>query len=502
VDARGARLRFCGFVLLLAIAARGGTAFAVDKADKQAVIEQVTALNRAAVAAYGDGDFKKMKSKLTEALAAGKDVLAGEAMLARTYLHLGVLYVDGLEDRPTALKYFREALKINPNIDVTAGMTTKTVTAAFEEAHHPPTAAEALAAEAGAGAADEAVAARKPTAKEARAAAAAEKSAAKALEAEKRRAAAEAQELERQVTQLRGDNERMKKELAELKDSDTKQRAENQRLQAELKKAVADAKNQLAAADAEHKKAAAQSDAEHKKVVAQSEAEQKKVLLQADTEQKRIQALADKEREAKEKLEKQLQERDKQLADATKGWTDAKARIQQLEKDKVDRDKTIADGLARETKEREAKEKLEKEKQAALAKEAERKAREEKERVDREKTAAGPDVPSHFAEKIYCDVPEVAPAGTDLYVHCLAQPSLKAKTLSFFYRTSGNSSYNAVVMEKSRKGWYTALVPAGQLGGKNLQYYTEARDGKESVAAASGKPASPNVLTLRGGRGK
>jgi len=502
VEPRGTRLRLGGFVLLLAIAARGGPAFAVDKADKQAVIEQVTALNRAAVAAYGDGDFKKMKSKLTEALAAGKDALAGEAMLARTYLHLGVLYVDGLEDRPTALKYFREALKINPNIDVTAGMTTKTVTAAFEEAHHPPTAAEAVA-EAGTGAGDEAVAAHKPTAKEARAAAAAEKSAAKALEAEKRRAAAETQELERQVTQLRADNERMKKELAELKDSDTKQRAENQRLQGELKKAVADAKSQLAAADAEHKKVAAQSDAEHKKVVAQSEAEQKKVLLQADTEQKRIQALADKERDAKEKLEKQLQERDKQLADATKGWTDAKARIQQLEKDKVDRDKTIADGLARETKEREAKEKLEKEKQAALAKEVERKTREEKERVDREKTAAGPDVPSHFAEKIYCDVPEVAPAGTDLYVHCLAQPSLKAKTLSFFYRTSGNSSYNAVVMEKSRKGWYTALVPAGQLGGKNLQYYTEARDGRESVAAASGKPASPNVLTLRGGgRGK
>ena len=475
------------------MAARGGPVLA---ADKQAVTEQVTALNRAAVAAYGDGDFKKMKSKLTEALSAGKDVLAGEPMLARTYLHLGVLYVDGLEDRPTALKYFREALKINPSIDVTAGMTTKTVTAAFEEAHRPPTAAE-IAAEAGTGAADEAP--HKPTAKEARAAAAAEKSAAKALEAEKKRAAAEAQELERQLTQLRADNERMKKELAEIKDSDSKQRAENQRLQGELKKAVADAKTQLAAADAEHKKAVAQSDADHKKVVAQSEAEQKKVLLQADTEQKRLQGVADKEREAKEKLEKQLQERDKQLADATKGWTDAKARIQQLEKDKADRDKTIADGLAREAKEREAKEKLEKEKQAALAKEAERKAREEKERVDREKTAAGPDVPSHFAEKIYCDVPEIAPAGTDLYVHCLAQPSLKARTLSFFYRTSGNSSYNAVVMEKSRKGWFTALVPAGQLGGKNLQYYTEARDGKESVAAASGRPASPNVLTLRGG---
>ena len=492
-------------MLLLAFAARGGPAVAADKA---AVTEQVTALNRAAVAAYGDGDFKKMKSKLTEAVAAGKDALAGEPILARTYLHLGVLYVDGIEDRPAALKYFRQALAINPNIEVTAGMTTKTVTAAFEEAHHAPAASPAAAgaagavAEAGGETAEEAAPARKPTAKEARAAAAAEKSAAKALEAEKRRAAAETQELERQVTQLRGDNERMKKELAQVKDSDGKQRAENQRLQAELKKTATDAKTQLTAAEAEHKKAQAAAEAEQKKVLLQTDADQKKAQAAAEAEQKRLQALGDKEREAKEKLEKQLQERDKQLADATKGWTDAKARIQQLEKDKADRDKTIADGLARETKEREAKEKLEKEKQAALAKEAERKAREEKERVDREKTAAGPEVPSHFAEKIYCDVPEIAPAGTDLYVHCLAQPSLKARTLSFFYRTSGNSSYNAVVMEKSRKGWFTALVPAGQLAGKNLQYYTEARDGHESVAAASGKPASPNVLTLRGGSKK
>jgi len=496
MDVRRARLRLGGFVILLALGARGAPAFG---ADKEAVTEQVTALNRAAVTAYGDGDFKKMKSKLLEAVAAGKDVLAGEPIMARTYVHLGVLYVDGLEDRPAALKYFRQALAINPDIQVTSGMTTKTVTAAFQEAQHAPAEAPAGAvAAAGAGASEEAVPAHKPTAKEARAAAAAEKSAAKALEAEKRRAAAEGQELERQVTQLRADNERMKKELAQLKDSDTKQRAENQRLEGELKKAEVDRTKTLAQVDAEHKKALAQSDAEHKKVVAQSEAEQKKVLLQADTEQKRLQALADKERAAKEALEKQLQERDKQLADATKGWNDAKARIAQLEKDKADRDKTIADGLARESKERAAKETLEKEKQAALARDAERKAREEKERVDREKMAAGPEVPSHFAEKIYCDVPEIAPAGTDLYVHCLAQPNLKAKTLSFFYRTSGNSSYNAVVMEKSRKGWFTALVPAGQLAGKNLQYYTEARDGKEPVAA-SGRPASPNVLSLRGG---
>src|SRR3954454_17918794 len=82
--------RLTGVVAFLSVAFAAAGAGA---ADKEAVTEKVTVLNRAAVAAYGEGDFKKTKSKLLEAVAVGKDALAGQPMLARTYLHLGVLYV-------------------------------------------------------------------------------------------------------------------------------------------------------------------------------------------------------------------------------------------------------------------------------------------------------------------------------------------------------------------------------------------------------------------------
>jgi hypothetical protein len=39
---------------------------------KDAATEKVTALNRAAVDAYGEGDFKKMKAKLQEAGHGGR----------------------------------------------------------------------------------------------------------------------------------------------------------------------------------------------------------------------------------------------------------------------------------------------------------------------------------------------------------------------------------------------------------------------------------------------
>ena len=176
----------------------------VHAADKEAVLEKVTALNRTAVAAFAEGDFKKTKAKLLEAVAMGKEPLAGQPMLARTYLHLGVLYVDGLEDKPTAIKYFVQALRINPDIEVTAAMVTKTVTAAFEEAK---TAAASNPKE-------EEKEPPPPSKAAVRAAAVEEGKSAKALEAEKRRAAAE---LTKAETQARTDKERLQKEVAQTR---------------------------------------------------------------------------------------------------------------------------------------------------------------------------------------------------------------------------------------------------------------------------------------------
>ncbi|HEY4183937.1 MAG TPA: hypothetical protein VGP07_02665 [Polyangia bacterium] len=479
-------------------------------ADKDAVAEKVTVLNRAAVAAYGDGDFKKMKSKLMEALKLGKDVLGDHPMLARTYLHLGVLYVDGLDDRAAGIKYFSQALKLNPDIQITSGMVTKTVTAAFDEAKAGPKGGAGKAAAAAASDDDEeedeapkAKAAPAPKGRQARESASDgdDGRSAKALEAEKRRNAAEVKEVE---SQSRTERDRLQKELAQAKENAATERAEKERLQGQLKQIVAEAKKQMQDSDAESRREKQQAEVEAKKQAQQADVDAKKQALEVDKERaEKDKTIADglarekKERDAKEKLEKQLQDKDKLLAEAKQALADAKQRIQQADKDKADKDKTIADGLAREKKERDAKDKLEKVKEATEARDSDRKAREEKERAERETLAAGPELPSHFSESVYCDVPETAPTGTDLYVHCLAQPKAKAKSISFLYRATGSAVYSALVMEKNKKGWYMAMIPGDRISGKLLQYYAEARDGKGGMVAASGKQSSPNILTLK-----
>lgn len=428
--------------LLLLLTARPGAA-----ADPEAVAQKVTLLNRAAVAAYSDGDFDKMKVKLLEAVALGKDALAIHPMLARTYLHLGVLWVDGYENRAKGIAYFVKALKINPTIEITTGMATKTVVSAFAEAHGDAPPAAAAEPEGGA---PTATTTKKKTgvarAKEEPAAEEGEddRRAGKADAAEKRRAEAAEKESER----TRGEKEKLQADLAQAKEDASKERAEKERLQRDMKQLVAEAKQQLLQADGESKKETQQAEAEHKKELQQAEAESKKELAQA-------------------------------------------------EKEKADKDKQIADGNLREKKERDAKEKLEKDKAAADTKEKERKAAADSERADREKLAAGPELPAHLSEPLSCAVPEEAPAGADLYVHCVARPSLKAKTIAFFYRPSGVAIYNVIVMDPSKHGWFTALLPASKVTGRSLQYYAEARDAHQVIAAATGKATSPNILTLR-----
>jgi hypothetical protein len=69
--------------------------------------------------------------------------------------------------------------------------------------------------------------------------------------------------------------------------------------------------------------------------------------------------------------------------------------------------------------------------------------------------------------------------------------------VTFYYRPSGVAQYNALIMERSKKGWFTAVIPSNRITGKALQYYAEARDGREEVFANNGKGNSPNTLMVR-----
>jgi hypothetical protein len=210
-----------------------------------------------------------------------------------------------------------------------------------------------------------------------------------------------------------------------------------------------------------------------------------------------------------QQLEKDKADRDKQLADKDKQLADARSRVQQLEKDKADhdkqataelanKDKQLADARTQSSKDREALEKVTRDKQAAEATALAAENRKKQEREERERQFAGPAMPAHLTEALTCAIPDEAPLRTDLYVHCVARPNMKARTIVFYYRT-GSAHYLSVPMERTAKGWYAAVVPADRVTGKVLQYYAEAFDGREAVVAHNGKENSPNILTLRPG---
>src|SRR3954471_19333207 len=109
------------------------------RAQDQNAVQKMIDLNRQALTAYGAKDFEGAKSALMDAVVLGKEAgLTNDKMMARTYLHLGVVYVDGLKDRAKGLRYLALALRIRPDIPMTPSLRSPPATAAFDEAHKDP----------------------------------------------------------------------------------------------------------------------------------------------------------------------------------------------------------------------------------------------------------------------------------------------------------------------------------------------------------------------------
>jgi DNA repair exonuclease SbcCD ATPase subunit len=507
VNARALRLPLlCPFLLLVSfVFPREGNA-----ADEQAIIEQIKKSNKAATAAYDAGDLDKMKGLVQKAITLGeKNGLGADDTMAETYVLAGVYAVDGVEKPDAGVRYFVKALKIAPDIRVPSVMATKAVMAAFKEAKSSGGgAAEEEAAPSAAAPPKSEPPPKAPREDRGALVEAERQRSASALAAERKRAEADAEKQARAAEkEAREEKEKQQKELAQIRQSEGKERAEKERLSkekadaeqrtgemkgkvAQLEKDKADRDKQLAEAN----KRIAQLEkekADRDKQIGDAKNSMGQIAEAREKEKKEREA---KEKELKDQAGKDKQERDKQVADL-------KGRIAQLEKEKAETEKQLGDTKERERKEKEAKEKLQQDRQQADALAKEKKARDDQERQERERLAAGPELPSRLPEALYCAIPDEAESGADLYVHCAAKPELKAKGIAFFYRSSGFAHYNSLSMERSKKGWYTTMVPAGKVTGKLLQYYVEARDGRESIAASNGKAASPNVVTLKPGAG-
>ncbi len=129
---RSKQIALCAVAGMFAVAA---LAPRPARAQDQAVIDKLVQMNKKALDDYDTLDFDSAKKRLLDALMTGKKAgLDNHPVLARTYIHLGAVYITGFKDRQKGLQSFGRALDIDPGIQLSKGIDSPEVTAAFQEA--------------------------------------------------------------------------------------------------------------------------------------------------------------------------------------------------------------------------------------------------------------------------------------------------------------------------------------------------------------------------------
>jgi hypothetical protein len=100
-----------------------------------ATVGKITLLNRKAVDAYQHLEFETAVRLLNEALDVSERAgLTLHPIRARTFVTLGIVTLGGYKQRDQAIKYFRKALQIQPEVRLSAGLANPEIQAAFDEA--------------------------------------------------------------------------------------------------------------------------------------------------------------------------------------------------------------------------------------------------------------------------------------------------------------------------------------------------------------------------------
>jgi tetratricopeptide (TPR) repeat protein len=132
-------------VPLIVVGLWSGSAWTQDPQD-QTVQDKVVQLNRAALADVDDLEWDRAKKTLLDALVtAKKGGLDNHPIMARTYVHLGAVYVTGFKNRDKAIQSFRRALEIEPSIKLSGGLATAEVQEVFAAAVERPARVSRLA---------------------------------------------------------------------------------------------------------------------------------------------------------------------------------------------------------------------------------------------------------------------------------------------------------------------------------------------------------------------
>jgi tetratricopeptide (TPR) repeat protein len=100
-----------------------------------AAVGKITLLNRKAVEAYQQLEFEAAMRILNEALDQSERAgLTQHPIRARTLMTLGIVSLGGFRQRDQAVKYFRKALQIQPEVRLSPGLANPQIQAAFDEA--------------------------------------------------------------------------------------------------------------------------------------------------------------------------------------------------------------------------------------------------------------------------------------------------------------------------------------------------------------------------------
>ena len=124
-----------GSIAPLPVAWLGERAARAAPAEENAAIGKITLLNREAIEEYRKLNFDEAQRLLDQALdLAANAGLTQHPIRARTYVTLVVVSAGGLKRRDVAVRLFRKALQIQPEITLSPEMATSDVQAAFDEA--------------------------------------------------------------------------------------------------------------------------------------------------------------------------------------------------------------------------------------------------------------------------------------------------------------------------------------------------------------------------------
>jgi hypothetical protein len=130
---KASRLLVCLALVPLAAVTTSTTARA--EAEDSAAVEKVTKLNKKAVDEYQNINFEESRKVLRQAIeACAQSGLENHPVTARTYVHLGIVTFLGFKQKDEAIKQFRKALEIQPDIKLDKILATPEVQEVYDEA--------------------------------------------------------------------------------------------------------------------------------------------------------------------------------------------------------------------------------------------------------------------------------------------------------------------------------------------------------------------------------